>query len=226
MQGNSEVIVLINLIRELLLPHESDFDGVSEVLRGLGRHLDQTHKPSMQQPVLPDERSEILEQAISSITEPRLLPLANQIRLSQNQLTWRIDEGLFYGDDADLGSGFRNSNMHTELIGPNGCVFRDDNFSLGIFLLGPKVLYRDHNHAAHELYFNLIGPCGWRFNMGPWQDYQAGSIVWNPEGQIHATRTYQQPFLSVYSWTRDLNCGCQVIKADDWQEIEEQLKAL
>ena len=36
-------------------------------------------------------------------------------------------------------------------------------------------------------------------------------------------RTYEQAFLSVYSWTSHVNSLCQVVPVDDWQEIEAQL---
>jgi len=223
MQTEPVSIGFLRLIRELLQRRASHSEGVLEVLAGLNRHLDNSHTALAENPVLPVDRAGLLDQSVASINEPALQPLAEQIRLARNGLTWRVDYGLFYPEEADVGQAYRDSNMHTEFIGPNGCVFHDDNFSLGLFMLAPRTLYRDHDHAAPELYFNLTGPCGWRFDKGIWQDFGAGSLIWNPEGLAHAMRSYEQPFLSVYSWTSNVNSLCRVVPADDWQEIEAQL---
>ena len=222
-ETESDCIKLLLLIRESLKQRESHSKGVTEVLAGMNRHLDNSHMALAENPLLPADRAALLDQSIASINESSLQPLAEQIRLTRNKLTWRGDYGLFYPEEADVGQAYRDGNMHTELIGPNGCVFHDDDFSLGIFTLAPRTFYRDHDHAAPELYFNLTGPCGWRFDKGLWQDFGAGSLVWNPEGLAHAMRTYEQPFLSVYSWTSHVNSLCRVVPADDWQEIEAQL---
>ncbi len=223
MQTESVSVGLLRVIQELLQRRESHSEGVTEVLAGLNRHLDNSHTALTENPVLPAERAALLDQSIASINEPALQPIAEQIRLARNRLTWRVDYGLFYPEEADVGQAYRDGNMHTEFIGPNGCVFRDDDFSLGLFMLAPKTFYRDHDHAAPELYYNLTGPCGWRFDKGPWQDIAAGSLIWNPEGLAHAMRTYEQPFLSVYSWTSNANSLCRVVPVDDWQGIETQL---
>ena len=94
---------------------------------------------------------------------------------------------------------------------------------MGLFLLAPRTMYRDHAHPAPELYLNLTGPTGWRFDRGDWQDIEAGEVLWNPSGKVHATRTYHKPFLAMYSWTQDVKEKCQVIHADDWEELEKQL---
>lgn len=223
MKTESVCIKLLRLIQELLQQRESHSEGVTDVLAGLNRHLDNSHTALAENPVLPAERAKLLDRSIASINELSLQPLAEQIRRARDQLTWRVDYGLFYPEEADVGQAYRDGNMHTELIGPNGCVFQDDDFSLGMFMLAPQTFYRDHDHAAPELYYNLTGPCGWRFDKGHWQDFGAGSLVWNPEGLAHAMRTYEQPFLSVYSWTSNVNSLCRVVPVDDWQEIEAQL---
>lgn len=223
MHTESVSIGLLRLIQEQLQQRESHSPGVVEVLAGLKRHLENSHSTLAKNPVLPPDREVLLDGSIAGITDPLLRPLADQIRLARNLLTWRVDYGLFYPEEADVGQAYLDGNMHSEMIGPNGCVFHDDDFSLGLFMLPPTTLYRDHDHAAPELYFNLTGPCGWRFDKGCWQDFGAGSLIWNAEGLAHAMRTYEQSFLSVYSWTSNVNSLCRVVPADDWQEIEAQL---
>ena len=219
----SVCIELLEHILALLQQRKSDLEGVTEVLGGLNHHLDNPQSALTENPLLPEERSGLLDQAIACITDPNLRPVAEQIIRARNRLTWRVDDGLYYPEEANVGRAYLDGNMHTELIGPNGCVFRDNDFSLGLFMLAPKTFYRDHDHAAPELYYNLTGPCGWRFNKGKWQDFAAGSLVWNPEGQVHAMRTYDQSFLSIFSWTSKVDSLCRVVPMDDWQEIESEL---
>ena len=90
-------------------------------------------------------------------------------------------------------------------------------------MLGPRTLYRDHNHDAPELYLNLSDKSGWRFGAQDWQDFPAGSLIWNVAGKPHATRIYDEPFISVFVWLENVNSPCNVIHFDDWPKIEQDL---
>jgi len=214
---------LIRLIRVALLRHENSASGVSDVVAGIDRHLANAGSRVSPNPVLPAGRETLLDLSIAAVTEAALQAQVWALRRASHRLTWRIDQGLFYSNDADVGEGYLNGNLHTELIGPGGCVFRDQDFTLGVFMLSPATLYRDHCHDAPELYLNWTGPCGWRFDGGGWQNFEAGSVVWNPAGRAHAMKTFAQPFLSVYSWTENVRGLCRVVPMDDWRGIEAEL---
>ena len=154
---------------------------------------------------------------------PGLSGLAEALRKALPYLQWRVDKGTYYEANADVGKGYRDGNMHCELIGPNGSAYHHDDFTLGLFFLRPHVLYRDHAHRAPELYLTLMDPSGWRFNGGEWQDVPSGTVIWNAPDVAHATRVYETPFFSVYSWTRDIKSKCRVVLRDDWLEIERAL---
>ena len=51
----------------------------------------------------------------------------------------------------------------------------------------------------------------------------AGSFIWNAAGETHATRVYDEPFISVFVWLENVNSPCNVIKSDDWPKIEQDL---
>ena len=223
MSEYSITVDLLRIVQTYLQPYRSKSPGVAEVLKKLDFHLTYSQQELSIKPGVPIDKVALLDQSITAITNKELQSIAQQLRLVRNQLTWRIDTGLFYAEQANVGHGYRRGNMHSELIGPDGCVFRDGSFRLGLFILAPTTLYRDHNHAAPELYINLTGPCGWRFVPKGWQDFDAGSLIWNPSGLTHATRTYKQPMLSIYSWTKDVKSQCSVIPMDDWQAIEMEL---
>jgi len=100
--------------------------------------------------------------------------------------------------------------------------FAATDFELGLFLIAPGVVYRDHHHPAPELYAPLTGPHGWRFGPGrPVMTKPAHQPVWNPPLQPHLTRVGAMPFLCLFVWTRDVNEPAHVIDADDWAALEQ-----
>ena len=169
---------------------------------------------------------ETLRKAITGIVAPELVEIAMCLKAAKDDLDWREDNAQFYQQGADLGKGYTRCNLHTLLIGSNACGHYHPDFSLGIFMLGPRTLYRDHNHEAPELYINLSKNSGWRFGTSDWKDYPAGSLIWNPSGAPHATRVYEQPFISVFVWLENVNSRCNLVHCDDWEEIEHELARL
>lgn len=167
--------------------------------------------------------SEVLTDAIDDIVCPDVRNIAKRLKDARHDLVWREDDGRYYPVGADMGEGYRNCNLHTVLIGPGACGFEAEGFSLGLFMLGPRTLYRDHAHDAPELYVNLSPRSGWRLPNAPWRDYEAGSIIWNGSGAVHATRTYDHAFLSVFAWLEDVGTGYRVVPFPDWLEIEQSL---
>ena len=106
------------------------------------------------------------------------------------------------------------------LLGGEG-PFAAHDFDLGLFLIAPDVLYRDHRHAAPELYAPLTGPHGWRFGTGrPLIVKPAHQPVWNPPNQPHLTKVGRVPFLCLFVWTKDVNKPADVIAANDWAMLE------
>ena len=89
-ETESDCIELLLLIRESLKQRESHSEGVTEVLAGMNRHLDNSHMALAENPLLPADRAALLDQSIASINESSLQPLAEQIRLTRNKLTWRV----------------------------------------------------------------------------------------------------------------------------------------
>lgn len=120
-----------------------------------------------------------------------------------------------------IGADFALNHAFATLIGEDG-PFAADDFDLGLFLIAPHVLYRDHHHAAPELYAPLTGPHGWRFGPDQPLVIQPGhQPVWNPPHRPHLTKVGPVPFLCLFCWTRDVNAPAHVIPADDWPALEE-----
>ena len=120
----------------------------------------------------------------------------------------------------EIGAKFADNHAFASIIG-EGCPFEALDFDLGLFLIAPNLFYRDHHHAAPELYAPLTGPHGWRFNPGDplaWKD--AHEPVWNRAWQPHATMTGDTPFLSIFCWTKDVGLPAKIIPSSDWSTLE------
>lgn len=146
-------------------------------------------------------------------TEPAL---AHAIAGAADQFCWITYDAY---PRAEIGEAFATGHAFAALRGGEAPYVADD-FELGLFLIAPGTLYRDHQHAAPELYAPLTGPHGWRFGTGrPLIVKPAHEPVWNPALQPHLTLAGRVPFLSFYVWTRDVQEVAHVIPADDWAEL-------
>ena len=221
----ARIRALITAITAHLERRRAGSEGAEAVLARLAE-TDLSPQAFTNQPPRSSRHDATLTQAIEGVTAPELADMKAALIAARDDLVWAEDEIKYYAADADLGEGYRRCNLHTLLIGPGACGFEHADFTLGLFMLGPRTLYRDHAHPAPETYINLSPTTGWRFGGGPWEDRPAGSILYNPPHAVHATRVYDQPFLSVFSWIRDIDQPCQLIAKDDWPAIEAALAQL
>lgn len=114
--------------------------------------------------------------------------------------------------DRLLGSGYMDNYAYAEIVGPEG-LFPGDDFLLGLLLLGPSQHYRDHHHAAPELYWLLTGPSEWRLGEGGFARRDTGETIWHEPHVAHATRTLTSPLLAVWAWTRDVSEPARLVEA-------------
>jgi hypothetical protein len=145
------------------------------------------------------------------------LSLAKAIADARPHLNW-VAYDLY--PRADIGERFADHHAFASLIG-EGCPIKAVDFDLGLFLIAPHIFYRDHHHAAPELYVPLTGPHGWRFHPGDalvWKE--AHMPIWNEPWQPHATMTGTTPFLALFCWTRDTSLPAKIIASADWPKLE------
>ncbi len=149
-----------------------------------------------------------------SLTHPAL---AQAISAALPWLGW-VTYDAYPADQ--IGPTFGSSHAFATLVGAEG-NFAADDFDLGLFLIAPHTLYRDHRHPAPELYAPLTGPHGWRFAPGaPLQLKMAHQPVWNPPLRPHLTKVGPVPFLALFCWTRDTASAAEVLPAGDWEDLE------
>lgn len=146
-------------------------------------------------------------------THPDLAAVIAEAAPHLNWITYDL-----YGPE--IGADFASGHAFASLMGADATIPAHD-FDLGLFLIAPHVLYRDHRHAAPELYAPLTGPHGWRFGPGrPLILKLAHQPVWNDPHRPHLTKVGPTPFLALFCWTRDVQPLAQVIPATDWPELE------
>ena len=167
----------------------------------------------------PPKKNALLK-ALDTINSPSLISIKETINLSLESLRWNIDNGLYYDKDCDIGNDYLCGNMNTELIGPVNGHFKSKELKLGLFLLEPKIFYKDHKHEAPELYINLTSGTKWRFNDSDWKSKSAGSIIYNEPYKVHAMKVGKEPFLSVWCWPKNSSKKCTLVPKNDWFELE------
>lgn len=144
--------------------------------------------------------------------------LAEAIAQASSALHW-ITYDLYPAEE--IGAAFGKRHAYASLVGADHSAVPAVDFDLGLFVIAPDVLYRDHAHPAPELYAPLTGPHGWRFAPGATLTVKpAHAPVWNLPNQPHLTKVGPVPFLCIYGWTRDVDRPARVLPASDWAWLE------
>ncbi len=216
---------LIEAISTYLATHRETIGGVNEILAQISSAAIKK-KFLKNYSTLTSTHKNILETSINNIRGQSLKAIRECLLSAMGELIWRQDQNEYYSLDSELGEGYRTSNLHTLLIGPSNAKYHHPDFMLGFFLLAPFTFYRDHSHPAPELYVNLSPRTGWRFHGGEWEDFKAGSLIWNETNKVHATRVYDTPFISIFSWVNNINSPCKTFMCKDWKRIESELNVL
>jgi hypothetical protein len=121
---------------------------------------------------------------------------------------------------ADIGPSFPKRHAFVSLGSTIDPAWSRD-FDVGFLLIQPHTLYRDHHHAASELYVPLTGASQWRFGADtPWSPVDAHQPIWNDPNAVHATLVGATPLLCLYAWTENVLAPAFVDRARDWATIE------
>lgn len=191
-----------------------DGPGIAEVRSLIARWRDApaASRPGLRHPVIEAH----LGPALATLA-PGHPALAAAIAAAAPRLDW-VSYDLYPPEE--IGPDFAAGHAFASLIGEDAPIVAQD-FDLGLFLIAPHVLYRDHCHAAPELYAPLTGPHGWRFGPGTALTLlPAHRPVWNEPGAPHLTKVGTVPFLCLFSWTRDVAQPARVLPATDWMALE------
>lgn len=189
-------------------------DGLAEVRAGIATFRDAPFRTSETRDL--QFKAELV-QALDMLAADGFDALAKAIGSAAHFLNWVPYDRY---PPAEIGGRFAAGHAFASFIGEDAPIAATD-FDLGLFLIRPHIFYRDHHHAAPELYAPLTGPHGWRFAPGAALEWRrAHRPVWNPPFRHHATMTGDLPFLCIFGWTSDVNEPARVIACDDWTDIE------
>jgi hypothetical protein len=205
----AEATWLIASVRRALGARRSEEPKIENVLSALARqklersHLQSTAPRSLPAcALLPDTVGAAI--AVASDVAAALAAVEPRLHWTQNRS---------YSDSAMGQPGYMEGYAYAEIIGPSG-FFAGDDFLLGVLLLGPHRMYRDHFHAAPELYWLLTGPSRWKHGPGEWATREAGSLCWHEPFVVHATETEAIPLLAIWAWVRDVDQPARLVGAD------------
>jgi hypothetical protein len=191
-----------------------DGPGIADVRDGIARYQ---HRPL--RPVAPGriDAPRHVDAALAFMKANGEVELAEVIETAMPCLAWGSYDPY---PREEIGERYAENHAASSIIGSHG-HFGSDDFDLGLFVFAPNTLYRDHHHAAPELYAPLTGPNGWRFACGQSLQWRpAHEPVWNEAWKQHAFRSGKQPFFCVYSWTRDVAVPAKMIVEPDWADLE------
>ena len=124
--------------------------------------------------------------------------IVDPFRDHAGDLLWQINKnyiGVF--DDH-----FFDNEAYTEIIGPSGLLI-SDTIKAGFLILGEKVHYPDHSHAATELYHSVSGSAVWSQGDRIKREHPAGTPVFHDEWETHAMWT-STPMLALWTWAGDI----------------------
>ena len=143
--------------------------------------------------------------------------LANAISAATPHLHWATYD-LYKRDN--IGAAFADGHAFVSLIGEEAHIYAV-GFDLGLFVIAPHIFYRDHRHAAAELYAPLTGPHDWRFAPeAALHSKPAHAPVWNEPFQPHALRVGAVPFLCIFCWIGDVQQPAYIVPSNDWNMLE------
>ena len=190
--------------------------GIGEVLDGLGGLTVRPRNNNLPKPGRQPVCNRI-DDVLRLASGQGMRSLADATAAADPYLRWITYDA--YPKD-EIGVPMLHNHAFAELIGSEEAPLQADDFAMGVFLIGPNILYRDHCHPAPELYLPYNGPSSWRFDRGQWAQRRGGQPVWNQANAIHATFVGANPLLMVYAWTQDVALPAVVVPASDWAEIE------
>ncbi len=187
--------------------------GIASVLAGMDKWASEPSGP-IKPRTLP--ACAHLDAALVAMGKPSL---AKAIAEAQPYLHWVSYDAY---PREDIGAAFADNHAFASIIG-EGCPTEAVDFDLGLFIIAPRLFYRDHHHAAPELYAPLTGPHGWRFKPGDPLDWKEADVpVWNNPWEPHATMTGDIPFLAIFCWTKDTSQPAKIIPSPDWPLLENE----
>lgn len=143
-------------------------------------------------------------------TEEANAPLVVALRPLLPDLAWVQNPNYQAGN---MPTGYLANYGYADIISARGFI-ADDQFALGILLLGPYTEYPPHHHPAEEIYYTIGGSAYWWQTNQAWTHRPPGSFVYHPSGVAHAMKTEGAPVCLLYTWWGDVQTAARLTKSE------------
>ncbi len=74
---------------------------------------------------------------------------------------------------------------------------------VGVMLLGPGITYPVTSYPSEGVFLLIGGSPQWKSGDGPWQQVEAGSIIYREANGAEGKRPGKEPMLALYAWLYD-----------------------
>jgi len=111
----------------------------------------------------------------------------------------------------NMPAGFLENYGYADIVSGRGLI-ADDEFALGMLLLGPNTAYPPHHHPAAEIYYTIGGAARWWQTEQDWVARPPGSFVYHPSGAVHAMQTEAEPVCLLYAWWGNVQTAAQLTR--------------
>ena len=179
-------------------------------LRGLGAPIE---KQSIT-PCTLDVVNENFESAVALTDDAHARRVGNALYAIRNELQWIRSYGNYASDP--FMKQFRANFAHTLLTWPGDrehSLFRSEALGISVTIQAPHTYYPTHVHKAVEFYYPLGGTATWLRGEEDWIERAPGSLFFHDTGVRHATRTAEEPLLSLIIWVNDFDGEPVIVRA-------------
>lgn len=111
----------------------------------------------------------------------------------------------------NMPAGFLENYGYADIVSGRGLI-ADDEFALGMLLLGPNTAYPPHHHPAAEIYYTIGGAARWWQTEQEWVARPPGSFVYHRSGAVHAMQTEAEPVCLLYAWWGNVQTAAQLTR--------------
>ena len=205
---------LLDSIKDALVASSpSEREGANyleDALRALDANIDK-------QAIAPrtlDTVDEYFEAAVSLGDGGHAQRVGNALYALRKELQWERAYDNYASDP--FMTRFRANFAATVLMWPGARergLFRNESVGVAITLQAPHTLYPTHAHKAVEFYYPLGGTAEWLRGEEGWTSRPPGLLFFHDTGVRHATRTGEEPLLSLIVWVNDFDSEGVIVRA-------------
>jgi quercetin dioxygenase-like cupin family protein len=161
-----------------------------------------------------DVVDEYFEAAIALTNDVNAQRVGRAFYALRGELHWERAYGNYSNDP--FMDHFRANFAMTALMWPGHSehsLFRSETVGIAVTIQAPHTDYPTHVHKAVEFYYPLGGTAKWLRGEEDWTTRAPGNLIFHDTGVRHATRTAEEPLLSLIVWVNDFDSESVIVRA-------------